>query len=199
LNVFRDGTSNTILLVEGVIHDFTSAGQLGVDFRANLVNATYFYNQKPTNCLSLRGIGRSSTTTVTSATSRGTGDWGPGWRAYDVFSTYNVGAFTLLPPNSPSCASGAWGGVSASSEHNGGVQSVFADGSVRFIPDTIHTKNLDIAAAIGHAPSGQHDNWVPATPIAATTGGTDAVAGQRFSYGVWAELGAVNGGGATSF
>jgi len=207
LSVFMDGTSNTVLITEGVLYDGTAGGTAqsrGVDFRANVVTATYFYNQPPTNCLNLKGAGRR---TVPSAVPRGNGDFGPGWRAYDVTYTYNVGVFTLLPPNSPSCSNTTnYGGVSASSEHSGGVQTVFADGSTRFISDTIHTKNLSVAIRATTAadfgwtawPAGNHDNWVPARPIANTTGGADAVAGQPFSYGVWAELGAVNDGAAPS-
>jgi hypothetical protein len=80
---------------------------------------------------------------------------------------------------------------------------VFADGSVRFVPDTIHTKNMNVRAmTTGHVPpGGSHDDWVPAIPLADArdvADGTDAVAGQAFSWGVWAELGAVNSGGSPS-
>ncbi len=197
LEGISDGTSNTILLTEGVVWDGEPAASgVKVDFRANMVDATYFYNQNPTNCLNKKGEGRKTV----SSTSKGGSDQGPGDRAYDVYYTYNTGVFTLLPPNSPSCNSGAWGGVSASSEHPGGVQTVMADVSVRFVSDTVNTKNLDIrCSTTGHVPSGEsHDNWVPAVPLAGATGGTDAVTGQPFSYGVWAEMGAINDGQANS-
>ena len=54
---------------------------------------------------------------------------------------------TILPPNSPNCHSGGavdaagviqWGIYSASSFHSGGVNVVFFDGAVRFVPDTIN-------------------------------------------------------------
>lgn len=53
---------------------------------------------------------------------------------------------TVLPPNSATCSSQANAGIySASSKHPGGVLSLFADGSVRFVPETIDTGNLATA------------------------------------------------------
>jgi prepilin-type processing-associated H-X9-DG protein len=85
-----------------------------------------------------------------------------------------------LPPNSPSCASGwiyAW--LTASSYHTGGVNASFLDGSVRFISDTVETKNL-WRKPIDQSPQ---NHVTPSRPYDAD--GT-------FSYGVWAELGAIN-------
>ena len=88
--------------------------------------------------------------------------------------------YTLLPPNSPNCASTPdliW--TSASSHHTEGVNVSFLDGSVRFISNTIDVRNLD--------------RRVISTPDA-MNGTPDFPADEngRFSYGVWAELGAVN-------
>jgi len=130
--------------------------------------------------------------------SQGSGGYGLGDLAYDSWSTISTTIYTLLPPNSPSCGDGAqWKGASASSLHTGGVNGALVDGSVRFISETIHTKNLTVAGAY---PAGTtHVGRMPDQPYAATTGGTDAVAGQPFSWGVWAELGAINSGEAISF
>jgi prepilin-type processing-associated H-X9-DG protein len=63
------------------------------------------------------------------------------------------------------------GGVlSAGSYHPGGVMGVMADGSVRFINETINTGNLATA-------------WVAAGPS---------------PYGVWGAMGSIDGGEALS-
>ena len=56
---------------------------------------------------------------------------------------------TVLPPNSPSCLypypcdGMAWGFFSAQSNHSGGVNVGLADGSVRFVSDTVDCGNLN--------------------------------------------------------
>jgi hypothetical protein len=95
--------------------------------------------------------------------------------------------YTLLPPNSPSCSGetydysaptprNVW--ISASSNHSGGVQTALLDASGRFISETINTLNLNRKSDLSRV-------------IPTDTTGT-------FSYGVWAELGSINGGESTS-
>jgi prepilin-type N-terminal cleavage/methylation domain-containing protein len=88
-----------------------------------------------------------------------------------------VGFTTILPPNAPSCvydanvnADSQGGVLSAGSYHPGGVMGVMADGSCRFISETINTGNL----ATG---------WVAAGPS---------------PYGVWGSMGSIDGGEAIS-
>jgi prepilin-type processing-associated H-X9-DG protein len=64
----------------------------------------------------------------------------------------NVSFHTLLPPNGPTCVNitrDAQGGShamkSASSYHAGGVNACAADGSVKFISETINCGNLATA------------------------------------------------------
>jgi prepilin-type N-terminal cleavage/methylation domain-containing protein/prepilin-type processing-associated H-X9-DG protein len=58
--------------------------------------------------------------------------------------TINDVFHTILPPNGPSCSSGDTGAnpsgmlTTVSSYHNAGVNTVFADGAVRFISETIY-------------------------------------------------------------
>jgi prepilin-type processing-associated H-X9-DG protein len=86
---------------------------------------------------------------------------------------------TILPPNSPSCSNtnGTWLSfgsniVFASSFHNGGANTAFADGSVHFIAETI-------------------DSQTPGT--AGVNQYTRDIEGQS-PFGVWGALGSANGG-----
>ncbi|QDS90255.1 putative major pilin subunit [Rosistilla ulvae] len=91
-----------------------------------------------------------------------------GTRAYDGMPIY-TGFNAILPPNSPSCLVGnvnTHGVMSAQSWHPGGVNCVFADGSVRFITETIDTGN-----------PGAAEKFSGASP-----------------YGVWGALATINGG-----
>jgi len=84
-----------------------------------------------------------------------TGDTSPGYRWADG-AAYFAGVTTILPPNTAVCMllGGGWSGTShwapgiwtATSEHPGGVNVAMADGSVRFISDTIDTGNLGVVA-----------------------------------------------------
>ena len=121
------------------------------------------------------------------------------------------GFHTLLPPNSPSCSFSYENGlISASSRHPGGVNVALLDGSMRFISESItggqkleRPKNclcqgpcmcrrawddreeVDVSGCDGASSKGR--KTVIATPEYPVNAD-----GRRFSYGVWAELGAVN-------
>ncbi|HOP76095.1 MAG TPA: DUF1559 domain-containing protein [Thermogutta sp.] len=85
-----------------------------------------------------------------------TGDTSPGYRWGDGLAFF-AAISTILPPNSAVCMlrGGGWTAVSghfapgiwtATSEHPGGVNVAMADGSVRFISDTIDCGNLGVVA-----------------------------------------------------
>ncbi len=60
---------------------------------------------------------------------------------------WTTGFTTVLPPNAPSCvdnpgAYNSWGYFTPNSHHSGGVNAAFADGSCRFVSDTINCGDL---------------------------------------------------------
>jgi len=110
--------------------------------------------------------------------------------------------YTLLPPNSPSCSISYENAlVSATSHHQGGVNVSLLDGSVRFINDSIGTGA--IRARVGddrELVDGSSCDTETKTlssvkvrkTVTATPGYPIDTDGRRFSYGIWAELGAIN-------
>jgi prepilin-type N-terminal cleavage/methylation domain-containing protein/prepilin-type processing-associated H-X9-DG protein len=96
-----------------------------------------------------------------------------GLRMADGAIAYS-GFTTVMPPNSPSCLAesgdSGWGIGSASSNHTGGVNVGFADGSVRFVADTVDCGDLT-----------QFQKLSGTSP-----------------YGVWGALGTLQGGEARS-
>jgi prepilin-type N-terminal cleavage/methylation domain-containing protein len=87
--------------------------------------------------------------------------WGGQWSDGQAES---VGFNTVLPPNAPSCATGInrdsqQAVLPPNSYHPGGVSSVFADGSVRFIADSVDTGNLGTAVNNKSTGGSPHGVW----------------------------------------
>jgi type II secretory pathway pseudopilin PulG len=206
MGYITDGTSNTVLLGEGLIHDENTPK----DYRRNLANnIECLYHHPPQNVLNLKGPNKQylnpSQSIVTPSTSdRQNSITRPLNLGKTAIGNYPPGAYfhTLLPPNSPSAY---WKEymlcqIAASSEHTGGANISFIDASVHFVSDTINTKNLDKAGTKVIRPNFQpqyagsygddRGNYAPATLTDST--------GTTFSYGVWSELGTVNVGEAVS-
>jgi prepilin-type N-terminal cleavage/methylation domain-containing protein/prepilin-type processing-associated H-X9-DG protein len=159
-----DGTSNTIALSERVNFNNTRSvlGNIALNQGAAL-------RTNPSICLATAsGKMYNASVTIDTYTTASAGALG-----FDGMT--QIGGFqTILPPNSPSCvetstnADGIW---SATSRHTGGVNCCFADGSVRFISETINAGN---------------------------SGAPEPFTGGASPYGVWGSLGTINGGEVVS-
>jgi prepilin-type N-terminal cleavage/methylation domain-containing protein len=153
-----DGSSNTIAISE------KGLGQTPV---TNSIYGHVIFNvsgsdTNPVNCLN-RAVNKKYIAGSSIST----------WTAGSLFAFGHPhwGAFTtILPPNSPSCyvmnqdnPSNCPGIFSASSFHPGGALGCMADGSVRFIPETIDcgnfgtgtTPNIGVWGAMGTIAGGE--------------------------------------------
>jgi prepilin-type N-terminal cleavage/methylation domain-containing protein/prepilin-type processing-associated H-X9-DG protein len=164
-----DGTSNTLCMSEQVVSSSNTAANdihgFYVSAAGNRGNFAYFDSTPASTCQIYKGPG-----TTILPTAPGLGNLrGVAWM-WGVATV--VGFTTVLPPNSIGCTNegSEWGSneiLPPDSYHPGGVNASLADGSVRFISDTIDTGNL---------------NSIP------------AVATQPSAYGVWGGMGSRRGG-----
>ncbi|MDR1141865.1 MAG: DUF1559 domain-containing protein [Planctomycetaceae bacterium] len=174
MNIFSDGTSNTVILSELCLSPSGGTNLIfgGIGFpTANTAN----------DCLNTVLQGQFQGTGIT------TGTTAPEWFATESTGRYWAEALacysifqTILPPNSPSCAKGSssypYSGnavMTPNSKHSGGVNVSMGDGAVRFISQTIDCGN----------------NF--------TVNYTNVQTGPS-PYGVWGALGTVGGGESQS-
>ena len=178
-----DGTSNTIAVAELATASVKSTNKIKgglLGSWSNSAGSTY-PTDVPSVCAAARG---TDDTTVFVTTGAGGGS--PSAKGRGNYFHYDYPGFmdvqTILPPNSPSCASeyeGAYAGFySASSFHSGGINALKADGSVLFISETIDcgSQNYDVATGTTANPS---DGSQPIGPS---------------PFGVWGAMGSINGG-----
>jgi prepilin-type N-terminal cleavage/methylation domain-containing protein/prepilin-type processing-associated H-X9-DG protein len=141
INSFTDGTSNTAIYSEWVRGPASTPGKpgLGMVYASGISTSTY-----PTDYQVAQACAAIATNQV-SGTSPGNQQWGwkGEWWAYGGTAAYSH----TLPPNRLSFTYSDQGDaddrsmstlVSASSNHPGGVNVLFMDGSVRFIKSTVN-------------------------------------------------------------
>jgi len=161
-----DGLSNTIALSERLVADG------GRKMKRSVAHSVSGLENNPSLCLALRGSGNDWPAAVTSLYTNYNGrSWASNASMHSVFTT-------VMPPNGPSCAYATWGVVTPgvyppTSNHPGGVNAAMADGSVRFVSDTIDTGNL-------------------ASPDWYGLRNTPGYAGAS-PYGVWGAMGSIDG------
>jgi len=165
-----DGSSNTVLCSEAVgLQVIQNGGDAplrgGIWNAGSILGGSGNSEFRPSECMNGARSDNNRNMIRNNANTFRTG------RQFDVWQTY-VTFTTILPPNAPACQTGNgddnWGFFPPQSNHPGGVNVGFADGAVRFIPDSINTGGLpdwDWTRTIGPSP-----------------------------YGVWGALGSINGG-----
>lgn len=167
-----DGSSNTMMVSEAKV-GVRGSRLVGQAF-ANNVGASG-YDSPPALCLAR--VGPNNTLTGDMSTN----DWQVGWRWADAITIYSQW-LPMLAPNGPSCGNNgeSWGLVTASSYHPGGVNVVFCDGAVKFIPDTIDAGDPNLTV---------WDSPVPPTD----PNRPQDYAGPSL-YGVWGAMASTSGG-----
>ena len=171
LESITDGTSNTIAASESVVTTTTSSTTPNNMVKGGNVSESTIWNGGtnaivPSACMSKRN---STHTNMLSGTLHRSFR---GARIFDGRASM-IAFTTALPPNSPSCLYtdiNRLGFFPPSSNHTGGVNSVYADGSVHFISETIHSGDL----SLDYRPIVYYSGESP--------------------FGVWGALGSLRGG-----
>jgi prepilin-type processing-associated H-X9-DG protein len=172
-----DGTSNTVMFAETKI-GLRGSRRVSLAFANNVAIGN---GSPPSMCLAEVGPDGNFLNSVE------TNDWQLGHRWLDSISPYDY-FMTMLAPNGPSCGRRGedWAIVTAGSWHPGGCMSVFVDGSVHFITDSIDAGDptMTVQQMPGYNNGNRPQDFEGPSP-----------------YGVWGALGTIRGGEAvpTSF
>ena len=185
-----DGTSNTIAAAEGVTAPFThDTGRPNNTVMGGIYNwDSLTGTRSPLACTLLGRHATNRKMLDDSNTNNIVRVWRGCWYAVGVESS--TGFSTVVRPNDVSCGpngTNTWSFSAAQSYHTGGVNTLFCDGAVRFISETIDNNNLCHPGT--NTPV--TDNGGPDH-----NGGMDA-RGQS-PFGVWGALGTPAGGESRS-
>ncbi|MDR2171017.1 MAG: DUF1559 domain-containing protein [Planctomycetaceae bacterium] len=177
LETIGDGTTNTVIFTERVIGRNSSFGG-GKSLRmidcyismawpsafGALINPREDSTKQilPNVCWGFVGVGGDYIQPMPTGSGLAINDYrGTCWYQGSWLTVFN----TIMPPNSPACASFYHFMCPPSSNHSGGANVSFTDGSVHFISETINSGDTNRAAVLsGSSP-----------------------------YGVWGSLGTANG------
>ncbi len=182
-----DGTSNTVFFSEAVVGSSLKSNKVkgGVallqgDFNNGHTTSWENFYFTPSVCAAVRGSSGDISNNYSVDTNDG---WGIGRRWADAQQNYTL-FYTILPPNSPTCARGNAENccvTTASSYHSGGVNVCMGDGSVRFISDTVDAgdQSKDLYEVV-------RDKARPQDY------------GGKSIYGVWGAMGSSSGGETVS-
>jgi prepilin-type N-terminal cleavage/methylation domain-containing protein/prepilin-type processing-associated H-X9-DG protein len=167
LSAISDGTSNTVAFSESVVPDSTTDRNVKAAIVVSM-QAAMDWNPLTRGCApSDVADGNMIKSSIADSDIY---DWS-GRRVFDGSAAF-TGFTTVYPPNYPSCVpvtypnEYSWGIYTPSSNHTGGVNTALADGSVRFVSETVDYGNL-AAAQPSDGPS---------------------------PYGVWGAFGTIAGG-----
>lgn len=169
LDAIIDGSSNTILMSEGVRGSNVGiTTTVGGDFSVlNTIVHSQPASTNPSACRSLSTGGKLNAG-LSVKSRRGLYMWDG--------QPERTGFTTIIPPNGVACADGADGNADnantvlpPSSIHTGGVHVLMGDGAVRFISENIDAGNLGAASPVQNSPGSS-------------------------PYGVWGALGTKGGG-----
>ena len=159
----KDGTSNTMAFAEIGVSDVLADSDSDSDITTGIGYVSGVISKAPAVCLALRGSDGLFVDGTTTYAQKG--------RRWCNASYASTNFQAVLAPNSPSCSSSTsdLGArpmmISASSSHNGGVNVVMMDGSVRFVSDTIDAGDANTVNTDGYSGKSLRGVWgAMATP-----------------------------------